>query len=692
MRHVIVVCLYDCSARLDCLLCLTFCAGLVSAQSAEIRTTANQAHPREQWFGHGRLIPGQAAAGLRYRAHRQKLELRASHAAAPRPAAMSGSPRIAPGTVWTPLGPAPLASDASGLGVQDYGPVAGRATAVAIDPADASGNTVYVGGAYGGVWKSTNAGTLSPNPSSVTWTAMTDDQPTLAVGAIAIQPQLASPDAPGASCWWARERRTTPADSYYGLGILRSANAGGTWTLISQDSTGNRSFAGLGFSKIAFSTANPSLVVAAAAGATQGVVEGQEDPVSANRGLYYSNDSGQSWNYATVKDAGLVIDPSSATSVVYNAMAGQFFAAIQWHGIYSSSDGARWSRLNSQPGGLSPVSCPATPSTSSCLLYRGEFAVVPGRNEMYFWFVDGNNNDQKIWQTKNGGGVWTELNDDNVTDCGDTFGCGTEQGTFNLELAAVPNGEVTDLYAGAVNLFKCRITTASPGCHGSGPDTFLNLTHAFGCPPSLGSIAHVHPNQHAMSFLQINSNHQVVMYFANDGGIYRALDGYTGLITGACGGSNQFDSLNDNLGSITQLVSFSQHPTDPNTILAGAQDNGSPATSSSQGNMSWVERELGRGRLQRNQSRRPQSMVYLQHGREHPALRFWSELPGAGFQHRPGGFDHHGGRRRRRLVYAVHPRPAKFRRAVSRHLPHVAGRYGRHRLFSAHRQLRNGRH
>ena len=148
---------------------------------------------------------------------------------------------------------------------------------------------------------------------------------------------------------------------------------------------------------------------------------------------------------------------------------------------------------------------------------------------------------------------------------------------------------------GAVNLFKCRITTASPGCNGSGADTFLNLTHAFGCPPSLGSIAHVHPNQHAMSFLQINSNHQVVMYFANDGGIYRALDGYTGLITGTCGGSNQFDSLNDNLGSITQLVSFSQDPTDPNTILAGAQDNGSPATSSSQGNTSWANVNSGEG-------------------------------------------------------------------------------------------------
>jgi large repetitive protein len=202
----------------------------------------------------------------------------------------------------------------------------------------------------------------------------------------------------------------------------QSIDPGTTWTLISQDSTGTRSFAGLGFGQIAFSAVNPSLVVAAAAGAAQGVIEGLEDPVMANRGLYYSNDTGASWNYATVKDAGLTIDPSSATSVVYNATSRQFFAAIQWHGIYSSTDGATWDRLNSQPGGLSPVSCPAAPTTSTCLLYRGEFAVVPGRNEMYFWYVDGNNSDRLIWQTKNGGSSWTQINDDGITNCGDVLG------------------------------------------------------------------------------------------------------------------------------------------------------------------------------------------------------------------------------------------------------------------------------
>ena len=51
---------------------------------------------------------------------------------------------------WQAVGPAQIAS-------QSYGNVTGRVTSVAIDPADASGNTVYLGTTGGGVWKSTNA-------------------------------------------------------------------------------------------------------------------------------------------------------------------------------------------------------------------------------------------------------------------------------------------------------------------------------------------------------------------------------------------------------------------------------------------------------------------------------------------------------------------------------------------------------
>ena len=143
------------------------------------------------------------------------------------------------------------------------------------------------------------------------------------------------------------------------------------------------------------------------------------------------------------------------------------------------------------------------------------------------------------------GTSWTEIDDAGIINCGDQLGCGTEQGSYNLELAAVPNGDsgVTDLYAGAINLYKCEIISTSPTCNGTGSNTFLNLTHAYGC----SSIAKVHPAQHAVSFL-INRSAQDVMYFANDGGIYRALNGYADLTTGTCGSSNQFDSLNMTVG------------------------------------------------------------------------------------------------------------------------------------------------
>jgi hypothetical protein len=491
---------------------------------------------------------------------------------ATRPAQKIARDSLPPGTaVWSPLGPLPLASDASGVGEYDYGWVSGRATAVAVDPADSTGNTVYIGGAYGGVWKSTNA--ASQSAANVVWQPLTDDQATLAVGAIAIQPGNSSVILVGTG------EANSSADSYYGLGILRSADAGVSWTLIPSDSGGSRSFAGMGFSKIAFSSNSPILAVAATAGTPEGIIDGLENPLTANLGLYYSADCGGSWTFANVSDGGLAVAPGSATSVVYNAGAGQFFAALRYHGFYSSGDGASWSRLPNQPGGgLTTSACPANPSSSSCPIYRGEIAVVPGRNEMYVWYVDANNFDQGIWTSSNGGSTWVQIDDAGIINCGDQYGCGTGQGTYDLELAAVPNGSsgVTDLYAGAVNLYKCEITIASPTCSGTGSNTFLNLTHVYGC----SAIAKVHPAQHSISFLVVNSNTQDVMYFANDGGIYRALNGYSGLTTGTCGGSNQFDSLNQTLGSMTQVVSFSQASGDANTILGGTQGNGSAATQS----------------------------------------------------------------------------------------------------------------
>ena len=539
---------------------------------------------RDAWFMRGRTAPeGESPAALRFQAYQQKIQLRKLQFSA---RAVTAVPHVV-SSGWVSLGPAPLASDATGNGSQDYRQVSGRATAVVIDPADITGNTVYVGGAHAGVWKSTNA--ASTNPANVAWTPVLDYAETLAVGAIAIQPGNTDPSK--SLVLVGTGEPNSSADSYYGLGILRSADGGQTWNLIRSANSGSRSFAGMGFSKIAFNSTpgRTNTVVAAVGAAATGVSLGL-DTNGSNRGLYYSTDSGLTWNYATVQDAGVNVTAGSATSVVYNQVAGKFFAALRYHGIYSSTDGATWNRLVSQPAGLTTSICPPVTS-NACPIYRAELATVPGRNETYTWVVSfdstGNEVDQGIWLTTDGASsAWKHIDNSGITNCGDgtASGCGVQQGSYNLELAAVPNGTTaTDLYPGAVNIYKCTVATptaASPSC------TFLNLTHVYGCSPA-SALAHVHPDQHSLDFALVGTPTHSLLYFANDGGVYRALDGYSGLTTGSCSGQNLFESVNGTLGSMTQFVSFSMHPTDANTLLGGTQDNGSPATTSATVSTNW---------------------------------------------------------------------------------------------------------
>jgi len=559
------------------------------AQGAKKATPENRAadaaadpkQPRSEWFLRGRVAPGKSSAELRRRAYQVKMQARGARLARGMPANLQSS---SSGT-WTPLGPVPLASDATGDGFQNYNQVSGRATAVAIDPADPTGNTIYIGGAQGGVWKSVNAAGSVAN--SVTWMPVTDDQATLSIGAIAIQPGNSNP-AQSVILVGTGEADNS-SDSYFGLGMFRSADGGNTWALIPTANSGALSFSGLGAARMAFSTASgeTSTVVAAMAATSEGITAGALTS-STYRGLYTSTDAGQTWAYDALSSGG-TSEATSATSVVYNAAAGLFFAAVRYQGFYSSPDGLTWTLLTTQPGAaglLSPTACPQNYLTT-CPIYRGEITVVPGRNEMYVWFISlsssGSAVDQGIWQSINGGASWTPISDSGIIDCSDEAGCGVEQGFYNLELLAVPNGAAaTDLYAGAINLYKCSINSSNPTCSGT---SFLNLTHVYGCDP-LSALAHVNPDQHALAYT-IPPSGADLMYFANDGGIYRALNGFTGLLTGSCSGTNQFDDLNQNLGSMTQFVGFSQHATDPNTLFGGTQDNGSPATATATTSSSW---------------------------------------------------------------------------------------------------------
>ena len=188
---------------------------------------ADHVQQRNEWFFRGRLVRDKPSAELRRRAYQTKLQMRAQRAAALAAARPNGAAPASSGG-WTPLGPAPLASDATGNGTQDYRQVAGRATAVTIDPADSTGNIVYIGGAQSGVWKSTNAANNTAN--SVVWTPVTDDQATLSIGALAIQP--GNTDPAKTVILAATGEADNSADSYFGLGILRSADAGNTLSLI----------------------------------------------------------------------------------------------------------------------------------------------------------------------------------------------------------------------------------------------------------------------------------------------------------------------------------------------------------------------------------------------------------------------------------------------------------------------------
>jgi hypothetical protein len=76
---------------------------------------------------------------------------------------------------WTAIGPYPIPN---GQTTTVQTPVSGRVTAIAVHPTDP--NTVYVGTAQGGVWRSQNGGT--------TWTPIFDGARSLAIGALALAP------------------------------------------------------------------------------------------------------------------------------------------------------------------------------------------------------------------------------------------------------------------------------------------------------------------------------------------------------------------------------------------------------------------------------------------------------------------------------------------------------------------------
>jgi hypothetical protein len=507
---------------------------------------------------------------------------------------------------WQAVGPNQVSSIA-------YGNVTGRVSAIAIDSADTTGNTVYLGTTGGGVWKSTNA---AGPMASVTFAALTDTlpvfsanagtaaAPSLSIGAISVQSGviLAGTGDPNDA-----------SDSFYGGGLLRSADGGLTWTLIqsSQDgATGEHSFIGLGFAGFAWSSATPGTVVAAVSQAAEGVLVNAPDTTNSVMGLYYSTDAGVTWQMSTIMDGGQIVQtpqPSggdlggrAATAVVWNPVRQRFYAAVRYHGYYESPDGVTWTRLADQPGaGLTTTACPTAPGTigsASCPIFRGALAVQATTGDTFALTVDSNNADQGLWQDAC---ALAGMSCSNTTI---TFGnqllsspievgSGSTvipQADYNLALSAVasgPSGSSQDtlLYVGTVDLYRCSLST---GC------ALRNTTNAAnGC----AAPAQVAPAQHAITTLATGG--LPLLYVGNDGGLWRSADGVNQQATPcSADDATHFQNLNGGLGSLAEVIGFAQHPTDANTLLAGLGANGTAATSNASSSaIAWPQLAAGEG-------------------------------------------------------------------------------------------------
>jgi len=425
---------------------------------------------------------------------------------------------------WTQLGPRPIRL---GQTFSRRVSVSGRVSAVVLDPGydGVSNRTVYIGAAQGGVWRSTDNG--------ANWTPLTDDQPSLAMGAIAIDPT--NPNIIYAGTGEAH----FSGDSYYGAGLLKSTDGGATWTQITGPTSISNpqvpAFLNSTFSALAIDPATPSTLFAATEeGASFSATTFTEVAPLGDRGLWKSTDGGLNWVNVNPTNSPM-FDKGSSDVLIDPRDHNRVFAAV-YDAIYRSTAGGApgtWEKLT--------MGLPA-PSNTRIKLAAGP-PLSPSTNTTFYAAIASFTTGSLlgVFKSTDGGATWAQV----------TQPAATPAAWYALALAVDPV-DANVIYFGTYGSTGALLRSINGGVSWLRIDSGNTTTGG------------LHVDTHDIVVSPRNRN---TLFTVNDGGVWR-----TDNALAATGAAVAWAPLNDTL-NITQFYSISLAPFDTG-LTGGTQDNG----------------------------------------------------------------------------------------------------------------------
>jgi uncharacterized protein (TIGR03437 family) len=510
----------------------------------EIESEAGEKPGFDEWFYEQRAYPLRTIpAGARMRAidQMERAEERRRARAFHKGYGIAAD-AIAPNQPkWEALGPRPIANGNTGPLSR---PAAGRATAIALDPRydGVNNQTVYVGAAQGGLWRSRDNG--------ANWEPLIDDQASLAIGSLAVDP--VDPNV----IYVGTGEGNSSGDSYYGAGLLKSIDGGATWRLIvgpvSTVAPRSPSFQTTAIMSIAIDPTNTQTIYlctrpASSSGPSGG--NGAANVAPGQRGVWKSTDGGETWRNLNVIGNGGI---SSANDVLIHTQSPNIiFAGMPGQGIYrslASGEPGTWEKLTQglPVDNIGRIKLAVGPPTTPSFFPTFYAAIATSTSQLHGVYVSTDN-----------GNTWTRT-------VGQPASIG--QTNYNLTLSVDPlNPNI--IYLGMVTFYRSV----------DGGNTWVSQLN--GNNNGQGGI---HVDQHFSMVFNAKPN---IFFIANDGGIWRSDN------ANDPGQAMGWVNLNQTLNTV-QFQSVAVHPTSPNYLIGGTQDNG---TNRFTGNAAWTRVAGGDG-------------------------------------------------------------------------------------------------